>query len=465
MPHNQLLLPRHRRLLWTSRLIALVLMLIALAISEYLNRTELERLETFNRSAVLNHASTLRAALDTELNSTLYLASGLVGYVEVHRQLNKDETQRVLASIFRQGHHLRNIGLAPGNRLDFVYPIKGNEKAVGLYYPDLPAQWPEVKKAIDSHETVLAGPVELVQGGEALIARTPVYLSDGNYWGMISVVMDFNGLLEETGFRAERDGIRYALRGRDGKGANGAMILGDPALFNSNALITTLDVPGGEWLMAALPLGGWEQGSDYLVRYRIGGWLLALLLALLFYRTAHERLQVELLGLHDSLTGLPNRRLFEDRVEQILMSAARHNDQFALLYLDLDGFKPINDKYGHKIGDKVLVEVANRLKLHLRRTDTVARIGGDEFVMVLPRLLGVDEAMLVARKLVRAVAESMTVGGYTVSVGGSIGISIYPDNGTTAEELLKSADQAMYYVKEHGKGNVHYATPGAAQQQ
>lgn len=458
MPYNTLLLPRHARQLWRGRLMALALTIIALLLSEYLNLIERERVEAFNRATVLSQASTRRAALDSELNSTLYIASGLVGYVVVHRTLDLDETQRVLAAIFRYGHNLRNIGLAPGNRLSIIYPSEGNEKAIGLYYPDQPSQWPAVQAAIERRETVLAGPVELVQGGLGLIARTPVFLDDGRYWGLLSIVLDAETLLEQAAFAAERDGIRYALRGKDGLGAKGQMIMGDPALFDAGALLLTLQVPGGEWQMAALPVGGWQQGSGYLLWYRVGGWVLALLLAALYYRTVRERLAVELMGLHDGLTGLPNRRLLEDRIGQCMAVAERHGEQFALLYLDLDGFKPINDRHGHKAGDQVLMEVAERLRRHLRNTDTVARVGGDEFVMVLPRLICVEEALNVARKLVEAIAVPIEIGGHPVAVGGSIGISLFPEHGTDAEALLKSADHAMYAVKSRGKGGIHLAT-------
>jgi diguanylate cyclase (GGDEF)-like protein len=161
-------------------------------------------------------------------------------------------------------------------------------------------------------------------------------------------------------------------------------------------------------------------------------------------------------ALHDALTGLPNRALFQDRLEHGLAQAKRHGWSLALLFLDLDDFKVINDTHGHEAGDAVLCTVATRLAETTRSDDTVARHGGDEFVYILSE--GKDEANItsIAQKLIRTIEApcEIVVGGVRVEaiVGASIGISMYPKDGVDADVLLRAADRAMYLAKQQGAG-------------
>lgn len=155
--------------------------------------------------------------------------------------------------------------------------------------------------------------------------------------------------------------------------------------------------------------------------------------------------QVSHMAYHDALTGLPNLQLFRDRLGQSLHYAQRHQSGMALLYLDLDGFKPVNDRYGHAAGDIVLREVARRISGLLRKSDTVARIGGDEFAVILAE--SGDSAALVAGKCREAIRRPVPFEGHDLAVGVSIGIACFPEDGATEDELLKKADQAMYAAK------------------
>ncbi len=155
---------------------------------------------------------------------------------------------------------------------------------------------------------------------------------------------------------------------------------------------------------------------------------------------------------YDALTGLPNRNLFHDRLQQALTEAARNRGRVALLFVDLDRFKTINDALGHNVGDQVLQEAASRLRGCVRDQDTVARLGGDEFVVILPTLKDLDGAAIVARKIVKLLD---TPSAYTSSrqlhVSASVGIGIYPADATTPDELIKCADAAMYHAKAEGR--------------
>jgi diguanylate cyclase (GGDEF)-like protein/PAS domain S-box-containing protein len=173
-------------------------------------------------------------------------------------------------------------------------------------------------------------------------------------------------------------------------------------------------------------------------------------------KVAEERIQY--LAYYDALTGLPNRTLLQDRLAKTLAGARRQKDKVALLFLDLDGFKNINDSLGHSVGDLLLQEVAERLKTWGREQDTVARLGGDEFFIMLTNVKDVPDAAVAAERLMDAMTAEFVVQGHFLKVSCSIGISIFPEHGTDCETLIKNADAAMYNAKECGRSNFRFFT-------
>ena len=162
---------------------------------------------------------------------------------------------------------------------------------------------------------------------------------------------------------------------------------------------------------------------------------------------------------HDFLTGLPNRMLFTDRVTQAIALAQRHVKKVAVLFLDLDGFKHINDSLGHPFGDKLLQSIVKRLLDCVRGSDTVSRQGGDEFVVLLSEMEQSEDAALTARRMLKAVAEAHPIDQHDLHVTTSIGVSVYPDDGLDAETLIKNADTAMYQAKENGRQSYQFFKP------
>jgi diguanylate cyclase (GGDEF)-like protein len=162
---------------------------------------------------------------------------------------------------------------------------------------------------------------------------------------------------------------------------------------------------------------------------------------------------------HDSLTNLPNRFLFNDRLKQALKQAQRHSIKMAVLFLDLDHFKSINDSMGHEVGDMLLIEMAKRLKNNLRQTDTLARIGGDEFTIILNEVFTIDSVVELTQNLLKAMNLPIELDDKTFFVTVSIGVAIYPNDGNTPEELVKHADAAMYHAKDDGRNTYQFYTP------
>jgi diguanylate cyclase (GGDEF)-like protein len=160
---------------------------------------------------------------------------------------------------------------------------------------------------------------------------------------------------------------------------------------------------------------------------------------------------------HDTLTGLPNRLLLSDRMRQAILDARRNDGKLGVIYFDLDRFKPVNDNFGHDVGDSLLQQLATRLRGALRASDTLARLGGDEFVILLPRCAGKAEIAKIAAKILKLLNREFVVADVALSISGSLGLSIFPDDAKDEDGLLRSADQAMYRAKAGGGGQVAHA--------
>jgi diguanylate cyclase (GGDEF)-like protein/PAS domain S-box-containing protein len=170
--------------------------------------------------------------------------------------------------------------------------------------------------------------------------------------------------------------------------------------------------------------------------------------------------QLRHLAHHDPLTALPNRILFQESLQQALAAARRQLTRVALVFVDLDEFKPVNDQLGHQAGDRVLQETACRMRLAVRESDTVARIGGDEFVLLLPLVSGMEDALNVALKVHDHIAHPMQINGREVCISSSSGIALYPDHAQDADALMSCADSAMYDAKQSGRNQVKVFAPG-----
>jgi diguanylate cyclase (GGDEF)-like protein/PAS domain S-box-containing protein len=180
---------------------------------------------------------------------------------------------------------------------------------------------------------------------------------------------------------------------------------------------------------------------------------------------AAQNERIELLAFNDALTGLPNRVLFEDRITHTIATAKRYNRGFAVMYTDLDNFKSINDRYGHPVGDQVLIGVARRLREQLRESDTVARFGGDEFVILQPIVDGPSDAADLARKIHTALQAPVIIDGAAHDIRASIGIALYPSDAQSVDDLMELADRALYSAKHQGRNRWSFANVEAARRE
>jgi diguanylate cyclase (GGDEF)-like protein/PAS domain S-box-containing protein len=699
------------------------------------------------RAAALIEGALVRSHIETEINTRLVQSRGLAAYVASHPNINGNEFNEIGRLLVSQQPNIHSIQLAPHNVVSYIYPQAGNEKARGLNLLHQPMQRSLVEQAMRSGKTMVAGPLQLVQGGQAVIGRTPIFLSrheqhesgqTGAYWGMANVLMNVDALFDDTTFKGTSGQFEFAVRGADGLGANGGPVWGNVGLFANDPVLLDITLPDGSWQLATVPASGWQQShnevlwaaglafsilagcfvwfvmnsplklrahvdkataalkksrkeisqinreleqrviartQDLAIQYafsqaliraqseidegvlvvengrvvfanealaricgysveeitggmsfielfhpkvreeimdrhrrRIAGEFIEKRYDTLFQTREHRTVDIELSvvlipappqtrvvivardisaaktaaralqarakafeaagemivitdlrgnieyanraffeqtgyspeetigfqvatlinsGVHeqqfftdmwetilagriwrgeitnrrkngsrftaaqviapltdedgnvtgfvsvkhdiserkrleaklshmahyDELTGLPNRSLLFDRLHQTLARAQRNDEAFALLFIDLDGFKLINDSCGHETGDALLAEVASRITFCIRSTDTAARIGGDEFTVIITDLQHTGDAERIAAKLTQALSQPFELGAHECTISASIGISLYPEHGNDVEALLKRADNAMYHAKKGGKND------------
>ncbi|MBI5041601.1 MAG: PAS domain S-box protein, partial [Gammaproteobacteria bacterium] len=244
---------------------------------------ERQRQTEVQRQQITSLAGEVRALLEAELNASLHLTSGLITYIQArHGQLQASEIDPWLSGLIKQGRHIRNIGLAPGNRITYIYPLAGNEAALGLYYPDIPTQWPAVEQAIRERRPMLAGPVQLKQGGSGFVYRVPVYLDHDTYWGIISTVIKADQLLAMTTRMARDRGLDISLARIDAQGAIVQSILGQQNGADPAAIQLQVTIPGDQWLLTATQLKTKTSGTETFWLRSIG-WLISLTLAVLVF--------------------------------------------------------------------------------------------------------------------------------------------------------------------------------------
>ena len=406
------------------------------------------------RAMLQAEAGTARARLESELNATLSLSLGLSTFVLAKPVFTQDDLAQVAASLIRLQPAIRSVALAPDNVIRHIYPLAGNRKALGLRYMETPAQRDAVLRLMREQRPVTAGPIELAQGGTGIINRIPIIFTrpDGSphYWGLASVAINPHPIFERAGVRPDASSdVQYALRGRDGMGERGDVFLGDAALFDDPAaVLMDVVIPGGRWQLAArtrVPAGGagvWVQALLVLLAAGAG--------ALMAYSVSVHR-RIRSMALHDHLTGLANRHQFKLRGQDMFALARRSGCRLTLLNIDIDDFKSINDTYGHAAGDAVLVYVANTLRACCRESDLQARVGGDEFVVLLPDTpMGPSLDALLGR--LHAAIDVMLPGSdVPIRLHISIGAATCSDATPTLDALMHEADEAMYRAKDNGQ--------------
>lgn len=275
---------------WLYALLAVLLVVAGeLVVEHFAYRSESE----LEKNSVLHRLSALRARLEGVVNANLFLVHGLTAVIAAQPDIDQIGFTAIARGLVDERHALRNIGGAPGMVVSLMYPLAGNEAVLGLDYRTNPAQREAALRARDSGRPVVAGPLQLQQGGVGIIVREPVYLDavavggERPFWGLVSAVIDVETLYRLAGLYDPDLGLRVALRGTDGTGPQGAVFYGDPGLFDADPVTVAVTLPGGSWHLAAIPRVGWGRADRGIDLIRLMGLLTALVVGIMVYRLVH----------------------------------------------------------------------------------------------------------------------------------------------------------------------------------
>jgi diguanylate cyclase (GGDEF)-like protein len=441
-----------------------------------------------NRAALRDYVETLQL----DANFSGIQAIGIVEWVPLQHKTTHVAAMRAAG--------FPNYAIKPDGLRDFYAPIVQREPYIGLNRaPPGIDVWPEptrhlaLEKARDSGMAAISGKLQLKvnAGREAppgFVMYLPVYtrgqIRDNieqrrtQLIGWVYASFQMNDFMASL-YGTQSPGLTLAMYdGADTSAASlmyhssGGTAIGDPSRQAAVSANEYMVVAGHNWTLSLSTQQAFETryGRGMASMTAVAGTVLSFLLALLAWLMINGRNRALSLAAsmteelrhvaqHDMLTGLPNRALFNDRLNQELARAKRQQGRFAMIFLDLDNFKPVNDNFGHDVGDQLLQQVARRLQACVRAADTVARIGGDEFVVILAQLHTTESIVLLANKLHQALKSAFVLDGHNLSISCCIGVAVYPENGSDAAALTKCADDAMYQAKKDGRDCVRLSLP------
>ncbi len=282
---NSLTPPKIR--LFISCLTSVIVVVTALFIFEYVLQDKTRRENIKN---VTEELIEYRAKLEYLINSNLELTQGIAAYISLNPELTQQEYTRFAEQLLQVEHQVRNIGAAKNLVISHMYPLAGNEKAIGLDYRKTASQKDAALKAIKINKIIVAGPLELVQGGTGIIARKPVRIEEnGSLWGLVSIVLDYDAIILASGIHSQQN-LNIALRGKDAKGAQGAVFSGSADIFNTSPVQLTINLPWGNWIITAEPKNGWV---NYQLHYPV--WIIAVILLGIWVLVLFQRHQTQIL--------------------------------------------------------------------------------------------------------------------------------------------------------------------------
>ena len=239
--------------------------------ADYLNiRSEKQEL----KQTLLNQVGAVRARLEGNINNNILLVKGLVVAISIEPDISKQRFEALTSPLLSGHSQIRNIAAAPNLIIDYMNPVAGNEAAIGLDYRTIPDQFDAIKRVLETGEMIMAGPVDLVQGGQGFIARIPVFINseaenEQKFWGIVSSVIDVKKFFTESGLYNSSLDFEIAIRGKDALGDQGAIIFGDSKVFELDPVLSDITLPSGTWRLAAIPKGGWLHKLEKINSFRI----------------------------------------------------------------------------------------------------------------------------------------------------------------------------------------------------
>ena len=318
-------------------------------------------------------------------------------------------------------------------------------------------------KDIKEGELKFIGPFKLIQGPQGAIGILPVFLNNDQgekyFWGYTVVSLKFPDTFSDVQLaQLEQLGYAYEFSGTNRFDGKKEIIQRSQLDLKSNYVEIPIELHGNKLVLKVSNLSNPISVQRIVLGY-IMIFLGSILMAWLAYsllKLNEQRVQLNIIAMIDPLTNLPNRRLLSIKLDRILSETIK-DKSCVVCYLDLDGFKTVNDQLGHAAGDQLLKIISERLKGCIRQNDVIARVGGDEFVLVLVKLENIEEANFIMTRVIDVVNQPINLSGKIAKVSASLGAAVYKTDGQDAEHLLRVADQAMYHAKNSGKNRFFFA--------
>lgn len=448
--------------LWLSSLVFIVFITTTLVGSRFIVGEQRHYAEQ-QRYRTLTELNSLGTEIDSTFQAHLNVLRTLQAQIAFNPQVSEAELQRITDFLLTDELAIEHLAFAPDLVIRYLYPTTDNETALGFHYADDPVQYASVRQAVEHNELVIDGPVELVQGGTAMIARAPVFQSEtGELWGIVSVVINYRELLAGTRL-GDFTSLQVSLTRGDPHNAS-QVLWGDPAAHQAEPVATHISLPYGQLQLAATPADGdWVSLNRSWLPYWLALAGLVVILTTLVAWVAWSRFRLQdafstitRQAHYDSLTGLLNRASFHQQLAAELAQVPTASPGFAVLFVDLDHFKDINDSHGHQTGDALLQVIAQRLQQCVRAEDSVARLGGDEFIILLRHTTHSRSLQVKAKAIQEALSRPMNLANTELVTNCSMGIAVCPADGDNATDLMRAADLAMYAAKNSGRGRFHF---------
>lgn len=346
--------------------------------------------------------------------------------------------------------HVDLITIAPGGVISYVYPFEANQQMIGLDLMNASERRWFTTRAIGLRTTVAQGPVLTKQGKYHIINRLPLFLNSNQpdeLWGLVNVSVDFEQFLQSLNIKAETELYHYALFLEKSDGSTD-LFWGNEEVFQKKSLEAMIKLPELTWVLSIYPKNGWSQFSFLDIPFVLIGLFLTVYTYLFTRKMVIKYQHSHVISLVDSLTGCNNRRGFDQMINENMMMQRLS----ALMVIDVDNFKDVNDTLGHTGGDLILKDIASVLRNQIRDSDSIFRIGGDEFVIILQNVVDFEELELIVQRLIDKTFKTITVNHRTVEISISVGVSLVGDSDrVSVADAFNHADQNLYSAKERGK--------------
>lgn len=377
--------------------------------------------------------------------SNVTLLQGYEAYIKLYPDLDEEASYDYMDNLLStNSDYIRNVGVLKDTTIIWNYPQEDNSAAIGVDLAKVKEQQELVLKVKRELKPVLQGPVNLVQGGSGFIVRLPIVREDTGYWGQIAIVLKSDKIMEEIEAYAKDSGLDIAVYNRENKLIP---FLGSADSVTNSKLEFAVDPEFIDWNITVNSSHGWEYNTLLFVLLLIFSLCLSASMGIMTYKYIKSNNKIVVMSVYDSLSGLFNRHFLSKYQANVLAAAKRKEGKLGILLLDLDRFKKINDTYGHSVGDLVLVETARILKASVGKNETAFRLGGDEFLLILPEVDDVEHLLHAREELLNRFEKEFSISGYSIKVSPSIGYAIFPEDGDDLDALFHTADKLMYMEK------------------